>query len=164
MSINRTAHTFGGEAATSTRMNAEVKALWDGLQDSWDAYTPAWASTSTQPTLGNGVLTGRYMQVGKTVHWYIQLKFGTTTTRGSGFYRFELPDFFDRDEGDTIGTASVVDNSTGDKYTYGATYREVSGVPCVEIWDNLAGRIGATFPISLTDFDHVTLQGTGEFA
>ena len=57
----------------------------------WVAYTPAWTAATTNPTLGNGTLVGRYIQVGKRVDFSISLTWGSTTTAGSGTYQFGLP-------------------------------------------------------------------------
>lgn len=42
----------------------------------WIPWTPTFESL----TIGNGTLTARYAQVGKTVHWYLKLIFGSTTS------------------------------------------------------------------------------------
>jgi len=57
----------------------------------WTVYTPIWTASVTNPTLGNGTLTGRYVAMGPTIVGEIRLAFGSTTTRGSGTYRFSLP-------------------------------------------------------------------------
>jgi hypothetical protein len=61
---------------------------WSGSSIS---YTPTWTATSTNPTLGNGALTGSYMQVGNLIAFTISLDIGSTTTGGSGAWRFGLP-------------------------------------------------------------------------
>ena len=58
----------------------------------WTTYTPSWTSEgSPQPVLGNGTITGRYKQIGKTVFVYIKLALGSTTTTGTSNWRFSLP-------------------------------------------------------------------------
>ena len=57
----------------------------------WTTYTPTWYSSGVQPTIGNGTLTGRYVQIGATIIGEIRLVLGTTTNRGTGTYRFSLP-------------------------------------------------------------------------
>lgn len=54
-------------------------------------YTPVWVSSGTQPSLGNGSLTGNYVQVGKLVQGLITLAAGSTTTFGTGAYTFSIP-------------------------------------------------------------------------
>jgi hypothetical protein len=51
-----------------------------------------WTATTTNPTIGNGTLTGRYIQLGKLVIYRIYLVGGTTTTLGTGpAYFITLP-------------------------------------------------------------------------
>lgn len=57
----------------------------------WTTYTPTWTAASSNPSLGNGTLLGRYSQIGKTVAFRIFLSIGSTTTQGSGTWRFALP-------------------------------------------------------------------------
>lgn len=73
---------------------AELNKVRDSLKavgDPWTAYTPVWTASTTNPTLGNGTLTGAYMQAGKLVIWRLKLTFGSTTTVGSGTWSFTLP-------------------------------------------------------------------------
>jgi hypothetical protein len=57
----------------------------------WTSYTPTWTSTGTAPSLGNGTLNGNYIQIGKTVFAQIYFVAGSTTTFGTGSWRFSLP-------------------------------------------------------------------------
>lgn len=56
----------------------------------WASYTPTWTATSN-PSLGNGTLVGRYHKIGRTVVVEINLIPGSTTTFGSGGYSFAIP-------------------------------------------------------------------------
>lgn len=65
----------------------------------WTNYSPLWTATTINPVLGNGTLSGRYMNVGATIFGEIRLVAGTTGfSRGEGTYRLSLP------------TAGVVEN------------------------------------------------------
>lgn len=57
----------------------------------WDSWTPSWTATGTAPAIGNGTLTGEYIQIGKTVIFRIKFIAGTTTTFGTGIWLFSLP-------------------------------------------------------------------------
>jgi len=57
----------------------------------WTAYTPTWTAATTNPSIGNGTLAGRYTQIGKTCVLVIGLTMGSTTTFGSGNWSFSLP-------------------------------------------------------------------------
>jgi hypothetical protein len=55
------------------------------------SYTPSWISTGTQPSLGNGTLTGNWERRGKVVNVNIKLTYGSTTTSGTGIFSFTVP-------------------------------------------------------------------------
>lgn len=61
------------------------------LGRAWASYTPAWTSNGTAPSLMNGTFTGLWTQVGKTVFFRFDLTFGSSTTFGTGAYRFGIP-------------------------------------------------------------------------
>jgi hypothetical protein len=54
-------------------------------------YTPAWTGGSTNPVLNNGSLYGVYTRKGRLVMLTLGLDIGSTTTMGSGEWRFSLP-------------------------------------------------------------------------
>lgn len=68
------------------------------LDQAWQTWTPTW-STSTgshTPSIGNGVYTCRYFQMGKLVTIIFQVVFGSTTNFGSSVtgsdnWTFTLP-------------------------------------------------------------------------
>lgn len=93
MGINRTPALWtAGEIPSAAKMQAEVAALWTGLQAPWDTYTPSWTASGTNPSLGNGSLTGRFFQMGKTiVSWSVNLTIGSTTTFGTGQWLITPP-------------------------------------------------------------------------
>ena len=74
-------------------IDTESKTWFDALEalsDPRTAFTPAWKSTGTAPALGNGTITGRYVQVGKYVTYSGKLTMGSTTTFGTGVYQISL--------------------------------------------------------------------------
>ena len=76
----------------SSKTSAGVETLVGGPSlGAWAAYTPTWTATGTAPALGNGTLTGRFTQIGKTVMGYMDFVAGTTTTFGTGAWRFTFP-------------------------------------------------------------------------
>lgn len=52
----------------------------------WTAYTPTWSGT-----IGNGTLSGKYTQIGKTVIGYLRVVWGSTTSHGTGVQIVGLP-------------------------------------------------------------------------
>lgn len=57
----------------------------------WASFTPAWTGTGGSPSIGNGVLAGRYALHGRTCHVAVVLDAGSTTNGGSGTYLFGVP-------------------------------------------------------------------------
>lgn len=73
----------------------------------FSTYSPSWTGTSTDPSLGNGTITGRYTMVGKLVTGQIRLLTGSTTSFGSGAWKFSLPmPVYDSYSAHNIGYAS----------------------------------------------------------
>ncbi len=72
-----------GQVLTAAQMN--------GIGEALTSFTPVWTATTTNPVLGNGTLTGQYTQVNKLVYARYALIPGSTTTFGTGDYRFSFP-------------------------------------------------------------------------
>ncbi len=54
-------------------------------------FTPSWVSSGTQPTIGNGSLSGSWHRKGDRYIVDIALTIGSTTTLGTGYYTFPMP-------------------------------------------------------------------------
>src|SRR5688572_26599360 len=67
--------------------------LADDFNEAWTAYTPTWTASAGAVAIGNGSLTGRYRQFGKTVRFSLQWVAGSTTTYGTAgaYWIFGLP-------------------------------------------------------------------------
>jgi hypothetical protein len=55
------------------------------------AYTPSWTASGTAPAIGNGSLNGWYIRLGKLLIVRLDMQLGSTTTQGTGQWRFHLP-------------------------------------------------------------------------
>lgn len=71
-----------GDVLTAADMNAI---------GTWTAFTPVWTADGTTPSLGNGSLWGRYVQINKLVIAQVGIQFGSTTTQGTGQWRIGYP-------------------------------------------------------------------------
>lgn len=60
----------------------------------WQNYTPSWTTNSTNPVLGNGAISGKWRRVGDSIEISIGIHFGSTTTFGTGSWRFSYPSGF----------------------------------------------------------------------
>lgn len=60
--------------------------------DPWTPYTLTWTAATTNPAIGNGTITSRYMKLdAHTVAVSVSIVCGSTSTKGSGAYSFSLP-------------------------------------------------------------------------
>lgn len=50
----------------------------------YTSYTPAWTAATTNPSIGNGSITGGYQLTGKQVDFWANVVAGSTTTYGTG--------------------------------------------------------------------------------
>jgi hypothetical protein len=58
----------------------------------WTTYTPVLYGSTTNPNIGNGSITGRYVNLGATIVGEIRIVAGTVGfNRGSGTYSVSLP-------------------------------------------------------------------------
>jgi hypothetical protein len=73
---------LSADSATATGL------AWQGASTT---YTTTWTASTTNPTIGNGTLTARYVRAGNLCLVSISLNFGSTSTAGSGTYFFSLP-------------------------------------------------------------------------
>lgn len=159
-------------AVTATSIAAgaiQPQALVSGTGSGWSyqSYTPTW-SASSSPAIGNGTLTGRYIQVGKTVNGYINLAAGSTTTFGSGLWAFTLPITASSNMSTniTIGTAAVTD--TGVQQYMGLVFMATTTTVSLYYSDTSgAGRatgVGSTTPFTFGNGDTVRLTFSYEAA
>ena len=75
------------------QLEREVERLqkWERPAYVWQSYTPTWTAATTNPLIGNGTLTGRYIVIGKLCTYVLGMVMGSTTTYGSGDWAFSLP-------------------------------------------------------------------------
>ena len=109
----------------------------------WTSYTPTWAAYGTAVSLGNGSITGAYLQVGKVVIAQLRLVFGSTTTGGSGGWYFTLP----------VNARVIASSPTG---AAGGGYAEDAGVAGYTVPFFRIGSTGTNFEI----FQSVTAAWT----
>ncbi len=126
----------------------------------WTAYTP----TLNNWTLGNGSVTARYQQIGKTIIVFFRFTFGSTSSIAST-PNFSLP----FNAAQTLGASYFVnlqDAGTADipGYVYMATNVVYPGVMNVSsTYPSFAG-VSATVPFTWTTNDTITVQMTYEAA
>jgi len=102
-------------------------ALFNAFTDQSTAFTPTWTQSSgTQPALGNGTITGRYLRMDRVCHVQIVLTMGSTTTFGNSSvgYQFSIP-FFSHNAAGFVqrfpGCCEVLDLSVPQSYVFHGT-------------------------------------------
>lgn len=129
----------------------------------WASWTPTWAASTTQPVVGNGSLTGRYTQIGKTVFASLGVVFGSTTTAGTGNWLFSVPVAPNTTvigASGIIGTAEALDFGTGQ---YLGMCR-MSAANFVIVVPTLASFFGNTIPFTWVSGDTLSVSLTYEAA
>lgn len=91
-----------------------LRGNFKAIGDAWTTYTPTWTATTTNPTLGNGTISGRYISAGKLAIISVSTVFGSTTTVGSGSYAWSTPGSISARDFHVIqGSAMLLDSSAG---------------------------------------------------
>ena len=74
-------------------LGTAVEAIETQLVGAYTSYTPTLTASTTSPTLGTGSsATGYYKQIGRMVHGYASIVWGSSgTAAGSGYYGLLLP-------------------------------------------------------------------------
>lgn len=120
---NGTIGTSGAVTSTSIAAGAvQPQALVAGTGTGWAWQT--WTPTFSNLTTGNGVVTAKYTQIGKTVIGRLSVQFGSTTSMGTapGFSLPVTSSSAYTSGADNIGTLSMVGGGTmADGFLYWAS-------------------------------------------
>lgn len=148
------------EVVTAAKMNTHVRDNLKAIGDAWTSYVPSWTATTTNPTLGNGTLTGKYLQAGKLVIFRIELTIGSTTTAGSGVYSLSLPVATAHSTNAVLGGGGLFfDTSAANHYMH-VPYIAGGAVRLAAS----AARWTATVPVAPATDDVISVSGSYEAA
>ncbi len=159
-----------GDTTTVPTNLATYRDALKATSEAWTSYGSgaSWTSSGTAPALGNGTWNAAYCQIGKLVHFRIQITMGSTTTFGTGAYRLALPvapkagirwSFWG--EAQDTGTAN---------YSLRGSYDSTAGVGTVIGVSRIGGGAAAdssvtnTAPHTWANTDILTMAGTFEAA
>lgn len=157
------------ETDTDYYMGHNGTAWEHGLKlGAWVAWTPV-ISGGTGWALGNGSVSGRYVKVGRTVHYVAAITFGSTSTYGTTIPSLSLPvaadltvggalyatsvRLFDASAVEVIGAVAVLTSTT-----VGPQALNAAGTYVVR------NNVTSTVPFTWTTSDRIEYHGTYEAA
>lgn len=99
-----------------------------GTASGWTSFVPTFTTTGTALSLGNGVTIGRYRTVGKDRQLDLVLRYGSTTSLGTGNIKLPIGpgatiDTSQMNTVDTLGAATLMVAV----YYLGSTSAEITG-------------------------------------
>jgi hypothetical protein len=148
----------------SIQLRSNLK-LSDGTspEGEWTNFTPTWTASTSNPAIGDGLIEGRYKQVGKTVHVWMSVSMGSTTTFGTGEYKMSLP-VAARMIASVVLDLVMYDNGTRhynslahNDYTTGISLNNTS---VTLFWDT--GVVTESAPFTWANGDYFIISGTYE--
>lgn len=139
-----------------------INANFAAIGAAWTSFTPTWTGAGGNPAIGNGTLTGAYLQIGKTLHFRIAVTMGSTTTYGSGEWSFTLPNSLTSAGAKQIVPAAALD--TGTAYRVGMGRVNASATAFFIASDGGGNGWSATVPHTWASGDTLQVNGTIEVA
>ena len=148
-----------GELVTEALLDTHVRDNLLALT-TWTSYTPTWTATGGTPTIGNGTLSGEYIEAGELCHVRIRMVMGSTTSiSGTSDWSFSLPFA-------SVGAAA------GSVIIYDATSALQAGIATVQVGASAAfliaagasGIVGATAPMTWATSDYLAISLTYKVA
>lgn len=144
--------------------------VWDLVADplaeygAWSTYVPVWTAATTNPSLGDGTIQGRYRVLGKSMDIWIKLLWGSTTSSAStGGWRFTVPFAIRADQ---LLQIMAEDASASQRWTGSA--RIIGGTTGDNMRTNITsggGQIaGVSTPFTWATGDMLILQGSVELS
>ena len=95
----------------------EIDIKASDIGKAWTTFTVNWTGSGSNPAIGNGSMTGKYVKINKVVHGQILISMGSTTTYGGGLWFFDFPvpatNVFNYS---IIGMAAFWDNSASQNF------------------------------------------------
>lgn len=116
--------------------------------------TPGWTGSVSDPVIGDGQLFGSHARRGEDCRARITLSIGSTTTLGSGYFKFTLP-YAPADV--VTGTAILIDASTGTPYALGVLC-PTAGTNELRVVVGGTGYMTGASPVSLATGDVVYID------
>jgi hypothetical protein len=121
-------------------------------------FTPAWTATTTNPTIGSGSITGRYIDFGTYVVYSVALSIAGDTTPGTGTWLFGMPNGRTISPTDQAGTGWIRDATGGSRYPF--TLMPASGTTLFGVTNHDRVAVGNAAPITWATGDSLVFNVT----
>ena len=155
MATQYTAGLTTGQVLTAATMNS--------IGAAWETYTPTWSGSVTNPAIGNGTLSGTYARINKMLVVSILLITGSTTTYGSGLYRFSMPTSIVQNQA-VMGWGVLLDASAS-YASYNSNLIVSTSATTVEAYfTNGLNPFSPTFPVTFAPSDQFRMTLIGQVA
>ena len=142
------------EALLDTHVRDNLKALTE-----WTSYTPTWAASGGTPTIGNGTLSGEYIEAGELCHVRVRMTMGSTTSiSGTTVWNFSLPF---ASVGAAAGDVMMKDDSGGLDVGVAAVQ---DGASVMFLIKPTAGYVDALIPWTWATSDYLAVSMTYKVA
>lgn len=144
-----------GATLTAAQMNTY-------LPQEFSTYTPSWTASTSNPSIGNGSISGRYIAFGDFIRFRIRIVAGSTTTFGSGNYSLSLPVPLLSGE---VLQASIQYIDGGSLFYHGAPFLESGSTFRLGVVSNSVANIQSampTVPFTFANTDEIRVAGTYE--
>ena len=155
------------DTSANTSKKISYGNLIDANAGTWQSYTVSWTAATTNPSIGNGTLVGRYTQIGKTCILIIGLTMGSTTTYGSGNWSFSLPKTAKNTTGIVFYGVAHIRNTGTANYERIAQISPVISTTVIKLFNDPtqgsnSSNISATVPFTWGDGDALGIEITYE--
>lgn len=150
----------GGADSGLSQTGLGLKVIGSGPGSS---YTPAWTGSSTDPAIGDGTLSGRYIHLMNLCFLSIDIIIGASTSRGSGVWSLGLPPGLDGFLGQRQVLQFAITTPTGGG-SDGFAVIDGGSTLTMYLGGTSASRVAHNNPSSLPVGSHVTISGMYEVA
>lgn len=133
------------------------------LGQAWTTFSPTWTGAGSNPAIGNGTLTGAYLQVGKTLHVRYKMLAGTTTTFGTGQWSLTLPNSLTSIATHAQTMACHITDAGTARYVAAAIV--AGGATTLQVeYSGASFAVGSTVPMTWATSDQLIITGCIEVA
>lgn len=158
--------TIGLWPGGTQRLSVDTNGLITGTGTSlgaWTAYTPTLGGTGW--AIGNGTATGKYVQIGKIVHFRAKITLGSTSTAGASAATVSLPLTAAANLTNSMFSSQLLDSSAASRYIAAVDVATTTTVSPMSVGTGgLLAYLTTSAPYTWATSDEISVSGTYEIA